>query len=140
MRKIPSYETYIKAYTAKQAQLAKKGYSMYDTAFSASEYVEQYTALKNKQLAQVAAGQRKGAANILRDLVNDQAYATTRGQALSLKKAGEQLGVKMKLSDIMTDPSKISNIISEQRRLLIESGLSSKEASLVISQEYFGSE
>lgn len=139
MRKIPSYETYVKAYTAKQAQLAKKGHSMHDTQFSYDEYVEQYQALRNTQLAQIAEGKRTTAKNILRDLVNDQAYAVSRKQALNLKKAGEQFGMKRKLADIMSDPNAITGVIKEQRRLLIESGLSSKEAALIISQEYFGS-
>lgn len=139
MRKIPSYSTYVAAYTAKANQLAKKGYSMYDTMFSAGEYIEQYTSLKNTQVEMIRQGKRKTAGNILRDLVNDQAYAVTRRQAIHLRKAGEEFGVKMKLAEIMSDPSKISNIIGDQRRLLIAQGYTSKEASLIISQEYFGS-
>lgn len=140
MRKIPSYESYVKAYTAKANQLAKKGYSMYDTMFSAGEYVEQYVSLKNTQVEMIKKGQRKTAGNILRDLVNDQAYAVTRKQALKLRKAGAEFGLKFKLNKIMNDPSEISELLRQQRQLLIDQGLSSKEASLIISQEYFGSD
>ena len=139
MRKIPSYETYVKAYYDKQQQLAKKGYSMYDTLFSVEEYQANYQALRNTQLEQKTAGKRKTVKNVLRDLVNDQAYAVTRQQALHLRKAGKQFGLNLKLAEIMSDPSQLNQILKEQRELLKQEGYSSKEISLIISQEYFGS-
>lgn len=139
MRKIPSYETYVKAYEKKKTQLAKKGYSMYDEMLSASEYQISYTALRNDQLEQVAAGKRKGASNILRDLVNDQAYKLTRQQALNMRKAARRAGMEYTLADLQTGTINFSSILDEKRWNLIAKGYSKGEAALLISQEYFGS-
>lgn len=139
MRKIPEYKTYVNAYYKKAKQLAKRGYSMYDTLMSYSEYQVTYTALRNTRAEVVMAGERKANTNIMRDLINRQAYQFTRKQAIAQHTAAKQLGIKATIQNLMVGNEQLGNIIRDQRKLLLESGLTNKETELIISQEYFGS-
>lgn len=140
MNKMPSYETYVRAYREKQNQLARRGYRMYDELMSASEYATQYTALRNDQLKDVAAGRRKRAGNVLRDLVNDQAYQFTKKQAMKQLEVAKQFGHKTNIQRLMSGTdTEFTRILQEQRQLLKEEGYSNQEINLIMSQEYFGS-
>lgn len=136
---IPKYTDYLKAYNKKANQLAKRGYSMYDSQLSYDEYHTVYTALRNTRLDEVARGERSKVTNVMRDLVNKQAYQFTKKQAMAQHKAAEELGIKSTLQGLMVGNENLSKIIKEQSDLLKSTGLSNKEVQLIISQEYFGS-
>lgn len=139
MKKIPDYSSYIKAYNKKAAQLAKKGYSMYDTMLSYDEYRTMYTALKNTRMQEIAEGKRVKATNIMRDLVNKQAYQFTRRQAIAQHRAASELGYRATLQRLMVGDANLSDLIRQQADVYKSEGYSSKEVALIISQEYFGS-
>lgn len=140
MSKMPSYQKYVDAYMAKSNQLAKQGYSMYDQMYSAEEYVTNYLGLRADQAVDVALGKRKRTGNILRDLVNDQAYQFTKRQALKQLEAAKQLGHRTTIQQLMAGDKVLGDILKAQRDILKQQGYSNKEVNLIISQEYFGSE
>lgn len=132
---IPEYSAYLKAYNNKAMQLAKRGYSMYDSAFSYEEYQVTYVALRNTKIQETGK-----ATNIMRDLVNKQAYQFTYKQAKAQHQAAKELGYKTSLQNLMVGDKNFAQLIKDQADVYKEAGYSSKEISLIISQEYFGSE
>lgn len=139
MRKIPSYSKYVEAYAAKANQLAKRGYQMYDQMMDASEYIANYQALRNDQLRDIQLGKRKTAGNILRDLVNDQAYQFSKKQAMRQLEVAKQFGYKTNVQKLMAGDAGLGDILEAQKDLLRKQGLSNREVNLIMSQEYFGS-
>lgn len=137
---IPEYSAYLKAYDAKALQLAKRGYTMYDTRLSYEEYKVTYTALRNTRLQEIAAGKRVKATNIMRDLINKQAYQFSRKQAIAQHVAAKELGYKTTLQNLMVGDTKLSDLIKAQADVYKKAGYSSSEIALIISQEYFGSD
>lgn len=139
IKRIPSYDTYVKNYMSKANQLAKHGYSMYSEMYSANEYYTQYISLRNDQVKQVMQGKRKRAANVMRDLINDQAYQFSKKQAEKQMEVAKQFGYKTTVNKLMVGDPGLKTIIDQQVNLLKEQGYSNKEIHLIISQEYFGS-
>lgn len=139
IKRIPSYDTYVKNYISKANQLAKHGYSMYSDMYSANEYYTQYISLRNDQVEQVMKGKRKRAANVMRDLINDQAYKFSKKQAEKQLEVAKQFGYKTTVNKLMVGDPGLKTIIDQQANLLKEQGYSNKEIHLIISQEYFGS-
>lgn len=130
---------YVSEYKKKANQLAKRGYQMYDDLMDVTEYTSTYLALRTDQKQEVALGMRKKAGNILRDLINDQAYKFTKKQAERQLLAAKQFGYRTNIQKLMAGDSELGKIIDEQKQLLKENGYSNKEIALIISQEYFGS-
>lgn len=136
---IPEYKAYLKAYHEKANQLAKKGYTMYDTVLSYDEYRTMYTALRNTRLQEIAEGRRVKATNIMRDLVNKQAYQFSMKQAKAQHVAAKELGYKSTLQNLMVGDQNLSDLLKQQADVYKAAGYNSKEIALIISQEYFGS-
>lgn len=139
--RIPSYQKYLEEFYKKKQQLAKKGLSMYDaTPLTTEELIDTYTALRNDRLEEVRLGKRKATSNLLRDLVNEQAYSTSRRQAINLMKAARTAGIKTSVQELMVDDYKVQSVLREMNDRLKEEGLTSSEIALLIGQEFFGSE
>lgn len=137
---IPEYKEYLKAYSKKANSLAARGYSMYDTQLSYDEYKTTYTALRNMRFEEVKSGKRSKVTNVMRDLVNKQAYQFSKKQALAQHVAAKELGYKTTLQNLMVGDTKLSDLIKAQADVYKAAGFNSSEISLIISQEYFGSE
>lgn len=143
-RKMPTYQQYVYQYQNKKAQLERKGYTMTDKMYSKSDYEWMYRSAFKKQKQEVLLGKRKTVNNVLRDMINDQAYAYSRKQALSFKKAAEDLGQeKQALMEYMMyskASTNITDLIEEEAKKLYKMGKTSKEVALFIGQTFFGSE
>lgn len=139
---IPSYDEYLQKYREKGFQLMAKGYSMYDQVMSKSEYEANYMALYNDHMAEKAEGKRKQVKrlDVLRDLVNDQAYQFTKKQALNQFRAAKKLGYKTNLFRLMVGDKELGNLIRERADVLESEGIDKKTIRLIISEEYYGSE
>lgn len=137
---IPSYESYVASYQKKQNQLAKRGYEMYDILYSKAEYEVMYKAYRSERLEQVDRGERKAATNVMRDLVNDQAYRFSKAQAIKQVEAAKVLGSKISILKAMHGDTRLGEILKAQKEMYLEQGMSTGEANLLISQIYFGSD
>lgn len=138
-RNAPSYAEYVYQYKNKQAQLAKKGYTMADTMYTKADYEWMYQNVLNKQKTEVKLGERTRTGPILRDLINDQAYQLTKKQAVAAQKAAKSKGLKGTLQDFMMDKSGLQQLIKDDAKMLYKQGKSSKEVAIYIGQTYYGS-
>lgn len=138
-RKMPEYNTYVKAYLKKEEQLAKKGYAMTDTLYSKADYEWMYKNTLKQQQAEVKAGQRGRTGMIIRDMVNDQAYKISKKQARAQQQAGKELGVKGSIQKYMMEDTDFQEKLNERAAQLYMDGKTGQEVALIIGQEYFGS-
>lgn len=137
----PSYETYVKQYVEKESKLARMGYSMHDTGgmLTATEFYDMYYRMKMERQLEIKAGTRKSLSQITRDIVNQQAYTTSKKQAEKIKEAVSKLGGKVSIQKVMLGDPETTRLLREQYQILRESGLSGTEAGLIMAEEYFGS-
>ena len=137
----PSYDSYLRQYYQKQNQLAKKGLQMRDSVMSEKEFKFAYNLMKRDYQELINQGKRKALGNITRDLVSNQAYEFTREQYYKYIKAFKKLGFKFSQEQIRANQGIREAFVSLQNEysVLKESGLTGKEAGLVLAQEYFGS-
>lgn len=140
-KRLPSYDTYVKQYLDKENKLAKLGYSMHDQGgmLTASEFYDMYYRLKSERQLEIKEGTRKSLSQITRDIVNQQAYHTSKKQAERIREAVSKLGGKVSVQKVMMGDPETTRLLREQYSLLKESGLSGSEAGLIMAQEYFGS-
>lgn len=137
----PSYDSYLRQYYQKQNQLAKKGLQMRDSVMSEKEFKFAYNLMKRDYQELISQGKRKALGNITRDLVSNQAYEFTREQYYKYNKAFKKLGFKFSQEQIRANQGIGEAFVSLQNEysVLKESGLTGREAGLVLAQEYFGS-
>ena len=139
-RKMPEYDTYVKAYLKKENQLAQKGYSMTDTIYSKADYEWMYKNTLKQQQEEVKRGERSRTGMIIRDMVNDQAYRISKKQARAQQQAGKGLGIKRSIQKYMMEDTDFQEKLNERAGELYMEGRTGKEVQLIIGQEYFGSE
>lgn len=134
------YQAYVRLYQDTASKMAKKGYTMADKMYSKIEWETLHTAETNDRLKDIKAGKRKTTGNINRDLVNEQRWEFSSAQAKVLKK-GILKDEKLTLTEIRAGKALIKrDSISERYiELKLVEGLTQKEASKVIAQEFFGS-
>ena len=95
-----AYETYVKLYRAKAAQMARKGYEMRDTMLNRREYVMNREAYKNEGVK----------ININRKIVSDQAYEYSLKTARKLRKFATE------------NESKLNNFLSKEQKEVLKLG------------------
>lgn len=139
-RKIPEYDTYVRAYLKKEDQLAQKGYAMTDTLYSKADYEWMYKNTLKQQQEEVKHGERTRTGMIIRDMVNDQAYKISKKQARAQQKAGKELGINGSIQKYMMEETDFQEKLIERADELRKEGKTGKEIQLIIGQEYFGSE
>lgn len=135
--KKPSYHTYVKLYTWKQVELARKGYQMNESILTEREYMETYEAVKNDMIME-----GKKPANIARQIVTSQAYEITYRQATAARKAFKQIGEPKKLLDILSGKASVQTLYdlsSDYYHKLKDDGVSSSDARDAVSSEIWGS-
>lgn len=132
-----NYDSYKKQYLEKQQSILSKGGTMDQRMLSEKEFKARYKAMMNDRKKEISDGTRKKLGNITRDLVEDQAYKYSKKQAATFRKTVKQKGTiqEYRLGIISMDWDEIEN----RRDALEAQGLSFKEISHAISQEFFGS-
>lgn len=134
------YQAYVRLYKNVASEMAKKGYSMADKMYTKVEWETLHKAETNDRLKDIKTGKRKTTGNINRDLVNEQRWEFSSSQAKALKK-GILKSEKLTLTEIRGGKSSITRETIEERftELKLSEGLTQKEASKIIAQEFFGS-
>ena len=134
------YQAYVRLYKNVASEMDKKGYSMADKMYTKVEWETLHKAETNDRLKDIKNGKRKTTGNINRDLVNEQRWEFSSSQAKALKK-GILKGEKLTLTEIRGGKSSITREAIEERftELKLSEGLTQKEASKIIAQEFFGS-
>lgn len=93
---------------------------------------------------QLATDPKRPSKNPMKDIIYSARYATKYNTAIAEKKALEKVGIKVKLDDLKnmttTDfADKYSAEIAKEYRKHRSAGSTGKEAALLISQQWFGS-
>lgn len=159
-RKLDYYK-YIHKYYEKQEQMKARGLKMNDKMYSKQEFEAMHKALSNDRRKEIKEGKRKTQGDVTRDLINRQAYAITLKQAKVRKKALQnmyenrlQTATKAEISSLKKILKNLNlfeiranlkayetdwAVVSNRRQQLLDSGMNSTDASVIISQEFFGS-
>lgn len=138
----PNYDSYVKAYKKKQAQMHQKGLAMRDSMFTKSEFEFAYKLERQQMVKLVKEGKRKVVGNVTQNLVSEQAYEKSLSQARGLREAYRQAGINISIQAIRENTAKAqeaSLVLDDIYHGYVNSGMSSREAAGLISQLYFGS-
>ena len=138
----PNYNSYVKAYKKKEEQMHKKGLSMRDSMFTKSEFEFAYKLERQQMIKLVKQGKRKVIGNVTQNLVSEQTYEKSLSQARGLREAYKEAGFNISIQAIRENTAKAqeaSLVLGDIYQSYIESGMTSSEASVLISQLYFGS-
>lgn len=138
----PNYESYVKAYKDKEKAMHKQGLTMRDVMFTKSEFQYAYKVERQQLVKLVKEGKRKVVGNVTQNLVSEQTYEKSLSQARRLKGAYKILGFDVSINAIRADKGKAleaSNALGNKYREYVSSGMTSEEASKLISKVHFGS-
>ena len=123
---------YKSRYAKYKAEMKKAGI----TPMKEGAFVSTYEALKDDPV--------NPSKNPMKDIIYSAKYGTSYNTALAEKKALSGLGIKVKLEDLKTMTTtdfadQYSAELGRAYRALRASGKSGKDAALLISQQWFGS-
>ena len=160
------YLKYVDQYTEKQRKLAKEGIMINSPMLTEVQFKETYGNEYNDRKKAIKRGERKTTGNIIRDLVDEQAYKVSMKQAKAQREAYiiqekrdlaaasgldpdtedglkymEKLNVKVTLKDIRTGIKGVnwSEITTDQHEMR-DAGIDWETINEYIAQTYFGSE
>lgn len=127
-----SAKFYDNKYAKYQAEMAKQGL----TPVSKGAFISTYESLANDT--------KKPSKNPMKDIIYSAKYQTSYKSAVAEKKALEKIGIKVKLEDLKTITTQdfanqYASELARAYRDLRASGKTGKEAALLISQQWFGS-
>ena len=138
------YKRYLEQYEKATRDLEKRGYNMSSPKFTMAQFVEQY-GMQTRYEKEI--GRKHDAID---SLVMQQKYRYSRKLETAIRNAIEESGIadedfKLDWRRVRQDREYLEELpidwdfINEDYARLKESGLSSKEASHIIGQTYFGS-
>lgn len=141
------YDTYRKWYFEQEQKVRRQGQPMYSPMYTKQQFENVYNETKADLKMLVEGGSRKGVGNVYQYMVREQAYPISYGMEKGLKEAYKEAGVKPNFTRFSTyeeirneAPQAVWDVISKTYDQLRLDGATGKNAALMISQIFFGSD
>lgn len=141
------YSIYRKWYYEQEAKLARNGQSMFSPMYTKNQFRNVYDETKAELKMLKDNGNRKGVGNVYQYIAREQAYPISYGMEKGLRDLYKQAGVKKNWTrsttyeDIRKNaPDAVWDLVRNEYDNLKMMGISGKNAKLMISQMFFGSD